>query len=482
MPTARPSVSMSFLRSHLTLTRVIVLLGAALGLLALHAHPASATTPTANTAPQTTAPIANPALDQKRVCVYDANSIAGLNTFAELVHRESVDCALVYTGSPDWAGWVNPWFLAYNTGDLAFANWVRQSPANDRRQLIISQPLLPTGVVTSDPNWRVDGANGAFDSYDVQFAQNLVANGVGDAVIRLDWEANGDWGYDNIGSTAQDFANWAAFWRNTVEAMRSVPGAHFRFDWTINNGYRNIPYTSYYPGDDVVDIIGDDVYDSGVQPTVTDRWSRISGQGGGLNQLLAFAQAHGKPISIPEWGVGPTDQSLAGGDDPSYVANLAHVIATSDTAYECYFFKYGWATQLQTGPLSLAAYRAAFGDGGYATGTDDGLGIQAGSSVPAPIPTTTSASGTTHTVLAPPNTSAAPNHTTTAGRARTKGANSPSKKTGSPSKAPTTALNRRRKTSHHSTKPARKVQKRPRAQAASLHARQPGRRAAVRRR
>ncbi len=43
--------------------------------------------------------------------------------------------------------------------------------------------------------------------------------------------------------------------------MRSVPGASFRFDWTINAGYRPIPFNDYYPGNDVVDIIGMDVYD-----------------------------------------------------------------------------------------------------------------------------------------------------------------------------------------------------------------------------
>src|SRR5690349_3924987 len=56
--------------------------------------------------------------DQKRVCVYDVNSISGLATFARMVGRSVVDCGMVYTGSPDWAGWTDPWFLHHPDPDL----------------------------------------------------------------------------------------------------------------------------------------------------------------------------------------------------------------------------------------------------------------------------------------------------------------------------------------------------------------------------
>ena len=67
-------------------------------------------------------------------------------------------------------------------------------------------------------------------------------------------------------------------------------------------------------------------------------------------------------------GIGVPDSSnLAGGDNPTYVQDIAATVADNDVAFQTYFYAHEWATQLQTGPLSLSAYRAAFGDGGYAT-------------------------------------------------------------------------------------------------------------------
>jgi hypothetical protein len=347
----------------------------------------------------TTSPVAHAASDQKRACIYDNNSIAGLSSFAAKVHRSVIDCVMVYEGDAQWAGWDDPWFVTTPSGDFDFADWVRQSPPGDRRQLIISQPLLPWGVASDDSNWRAEGAAGLFTPYAEELGQNLVTAGLGDAIIRLDWEANGDWGYDNVGYNPTQYGEWVAFWRNTVIAMRSVPGAHFRFDWTVNNGKRPIPFAAYYPGDDVVDIIGCDVYDIGSTPGAAGGWSEISGQDGGLDQLIAFARSHHKPISIPEWGVGPVGVDSADGDDPQFVQGIADVVRSNDVAYQSYFYNYGWASELQNGPGSLAAYQAAFGDGGYAAG---GLG-----GAPAPTSPTDAASTSSSSESQMPSTAAA---------------------------------------------------------------------------
>ena len=37
-----------------------------------------------------------------------------------------------------------------------------------------------------------------------------------------------------------------------------------RFDWNVNAGYRDIQLSSFYPGNDVVDMIGIDIYDAGM--------------------------------------------------------------------------------------------------------------------------------------------------------------------------------------------------------------------------
>src|SRR4051794_35913861 len=275
-----------------------------------------------------------------------------------------IDCALVYNdASPDWAGWENPWFLHHPDPNLNWAHWA--TAPGTSRQLIITQNLFPSSENNAD--WRDAGARGDYASHAVALARNLVAAGLGDAVIRLGHEANGTWYPDSIGSTDSDFARWVAFWRQTVLAMRSVPGANFRFDWCVNAAWRPIALSKFYPGDDVVDIVGIDAYDSGVNPGL-DRWSTIWSRTGGVRDVLTFATAHGKPLSIPEWGVGTPDQSLAGGDDPAYVDGIAGVVRDNRVAYQAYFDNYQWATQLANGPLSLAAYRRHFGAGGDAVG------------------------------------------------------------------------------------------------------------------
>jgi hypothetical protein len=310
--------------------------------------------------------------NQKRVCVYNANYVHALPRFASLVSRNTIDCAMVYTGSPDWAGWVNPWFLHVNNTNTNWADWVRNSPRNDRRQLIISQPLIPSGLINT--NWLQVGAAGGFEKYARAFARYLVAFGVSDAVIRLSSEMNGTWNLDSIPDTPQGDREWVRFWQRTVIAMRSVPGEHFSFDWCPTDGYRPIPFRDYYPGNSVVNIIGVDAYDSGVPDGDTARWQYIYNQPDGLKAIIAFAHRHDKPLSFPEWGVG-TGSLGFGGDNGNYVRQMARLVADNDVAFQTYFYRYSFATELQHGPSVLAAYRHAFGRHGYAVGPDDGTDI-----------------------------------------------------------------------------------------------------------
>jgi hypothetical protein len=312
--------------------------------------------------------------DQKRVCVYDDDSISALTRFAALVARRTVDCAQVYGGTENWAAWADPWFTVENNPNLNWGAWVRASPADDRRLLIITQQMIPTDLGSTD--WLQKGAAGEYTKDARLLARRLVAAGLSDSVIRLAPEMNGDWYDDSVPDTRRGDREWIAFWQRTVTAMRSVKGAHFVFDWCPNNGYRAIPLRDYYPGDRYVDVIGDDAYDSGVPHGVGARWQYIYDRPDGLHAILDFAEAHDKPLSLPEWGVGPGHTSyLAGGDDASYVHGLAAVVAHHDVAYQAYFFRYGWESELRRGRLALDAYRSAFGTHGYADGPDAGTDV-----------------------------------------------------------------------------------------------------------
>ena len=332
--------------------------------------------------------------NQKRVCAYtSSNAVSGLQSFASLVGRQAIDCAMVYSGTSDWPSWDNPWFLNLSNTDQNWGRWVQNSPLNDRRQLIVNMPLIPTTATSDD--WRAIGAAGGYEQYATTLAQNLVNHGVGDSIIVLAAEANGSWESDYVGSTPQQMAEWVQFWRNTVHAMRAVSGAAFQFVWAVNNRFPATPFAQYYPGDDVVDMIGDDSYDSAVTADTND-WNEVYNSAGGLGALIAFANQHAKPIALPEWGVGVRNSSnLAGNDDPAYVQGMGQVTASNNVAFQTYFFAHEWQTELQQGPQSLAMYRYEFGDGGHAASLNDGMDM-----VPAPIypaqalPTFTSTPGT----------------------------------------------------------------------------------------
>jgi hypothetical protein len=296
----------------------------------------------------------------KRVCVYSGLRTSVLSEFSTMVHRD-IDCAVVYNNkTPDWAGWQDPWFLHYKDPDYTWARWA--TAKGKHRQLIISQSLIPLGLKGTD--WVHAGARGDYRGYARTLARNLIAAGLGDAIIRLAPEANGTWTVDSLGATDEQMSAWAKFWRQTVAAMKSVPNAHFKFDWTVNAGVQPIPFEKYYPGDDAVDIIGIDAFDRG--PTGTSsHWDHEYDQPGGVRDLLHFAKSRGKPISFPEWGLAPQSANGAG-DDPTFVNGIANVVNNNNVAYQAYFYSGRWGFQLAHSPRSLEAYRAHFGSGGDA--------------------------------------------------------------------------------------------------------------------
>lgn len=334
--------------------------------------------------------------NSKTPCAYSAHSISTLNAFSQMVGRQ-INCAMVYNNaSVTWQQWESPWFINYYNPDNDWSQWATAPGTN--RQLIITQNLIPSSLEGTD--WLDAGAAGAYAVYARTLAQNLVNAGLGNSIIRLSPEANGTWYSDSLGSTPAQWALWDQFWRVTALAMKSVPGANFQFDWCIAALYRALPLSQIYPGSDVVNIIGVDAYDTGnIGNTAAARWNDALNGSDGIQAVANFAASQGKPLSIPEWGVSPVDQSSGFGDDPTFVNGIASVVRNDDTAYQSYFYKYGYATQLAPGTLSLAAYQQRFGANGDSLGLTTPLGASASptssadAAAPSQVPTTGGATG-----------------------------------------------------------------------------------------
>ena len=212
------------------------------------------------------------------------------------------------------------------------------------------------------------GARGAYNSHFVILAENLVREGEGGAYLRLGWEFNGNW-YKWRVRNARGAIDFAAYFRNIVTAMRSVPGQSFKFVWNPNagNSFGNA-YTpaQAYPGSAYVDYIGTDLYDEAwVQPlNPGTAWNRQLTGPWGLDWLSSFAAAEGKPIAFPEWGVAIRSDGHGLGDDPYFVNEFVSWITTHDVAWTSIFsFDGNQQDDITDGsfPHALAAFRADFG-------------------------------------------------------------------------------------------------------------------------
>jgi hypothetical protein len=265
-----------------------------------------------------------------RTCAYSDRK--GIAEFGKVVGR-TVDCALVFNdASTNWHGWEMPWFVSNGNPDLKWANWMRSVKG---RTLILTQNLFPSSLNRS--NWLDPAASGKYVVHAKTLARNLIAAGLGQVVIRLGHEANGTWYPDSVPASRTGQQKWKAFWAATVRAMRSVPGAHFSFDLTVNYKVRSLNLQDFYPGDSVVDILGLDAYDEGLKQT-GGRWATLYHQRGGISDFLQFAASRQKPISFPEWGLLPTNYLAGGGDDPEYMAGMAGLISKYRPVYQTYWY------------------------------------------------------------------------------------------------------------------------------------------------
>ncbi|GAA0316150.1 hypothetical protein GCM10010302_64060 [Streptomyces polychromogenes] len=203
-------------------------------------------------------------------------------------------------------------------------SWARWRKERRDRLFVLNVPMFE-GNEADVPDDRVaelirSGARGEYDGHFRRLAQRLVGLGVPDTVIVLGWEMNG---FNYTHRCKPDPENWKRYWRRVVSAMRSVEGQRFRFDFAPNRGPDAIGWTSCYPGDDVVDVIGMDSYD---QPP-GDSFDEMVDQPYGLRRHVEFAKAHHKRISYPEWGL------FRNGDNPEYMRRMLAWIAENRPLY-----------------------------------------------------------------------------------------------------------------------------------------------------
>jgi Glycosyl hydrolase family 26 len=291
--------------------------------------------------------------------VYDSSPTpSGMAAFAQQTHTSPTVASLYLPGNNGWAN------LDGAGGTL---NYLSQQYGGSGYTLSIGVPIIPTNSSGSAVGTLAQGATGAYNSYFVTLAQNLVAGGLSNAYLRLGWEFDGSW-MTWAATTPSAEASFASYFQQIVTAMRSVPGEQFRFVWNPDAGaFTQSGYSvaAAYPGNAYVNVIGLDAYDQSwaTPQTATNAWASTT-----LPALAAaarFAAANGKPVAFGEWGLAIRSDGHGLGDDPYFINQMVAWMRSNNVTYESYFdANSGGVNSLITGgsfPSSLAAFSADLG-------------------------------------------------------------------------------------------------------------------------
>ncbi len=189
-------------------------------------------------------------------------------------------------------------------------------------------------------------AAGTDDRRFYQLGELLVRDGLSDTIINLSREMNGSWyAWSERHAPSSEPDAFILAWRQVVTTMRSVPGEHFKFLWTIYP--KGATVAECWPGSAYVDYVGTDIFDWYGGPNYTYphtpsgaldwalHWEQtLTARPGGLDWIAQFSKLTGKPIIIPEWGL---DFHTFGGQDDTYF--LTHMTAwlTSHNAIGLYW-------------------------------------------------------------------------------------------------------------------------------------------------
>ncbi|WP_168582991.1 glycoside hydrolase family 26 protein [Gephyromycinifex aptenodytis] len=224
---------------------------------------------------------------------------------------------------------------------ISNSTWHIDTYRNFRGTLVYGMPLMPS---TNKPVHLKSVAAGRHDAVFRKVARDLRTRYKGKTVVRLGWEANGNW--MSYSATAKNAGDYRAAYRRAAKVMKKEnPSIVMSFD--INCGTpltgqrsRLDSLTKLYPGDDVVDLVGCSWYDWDVIGAKNERQWRSALQpryAVGPADITNFARAHNKGASFPEWGLAHAWDG--NGDNPFFMTKVKQFFtANADVlVLECYF-------------------------------------------------------------------------------------------------------------------------------------------------
>jgi hypothetical protein len=212
---------------------------------------------------------------------------------------------------------------------------------------------IAVGLFPKNGGNLADCAAGKYAANHKSIGSRLVANGVGDAELRLGWEPNSrDKPWTAAGKPPEQ---WKACFANAARALKGA-GPNLRIAWHMNKKAPRVDVNTIWPAEvaSLITNIGVSHYDDeyarfGTETHNNSPW--------GLRAWLAFARGKGKKLELAEWGVGRR------GDRPEYIQGMHDFLhdAGDGIAHEGYF-NAGCCTLYPSTnkPRSAARYRELF--------------------------------------------------------------------------------------------------------------------------
>ncbi len=208
-----------------------------------------------------------------------------------------------------------------------------------RRDFVSKAPIMVLGLPLLTNESRGDFAGCTRGKYDAHFrnvALKLKRYTSTTKIIRLGWEANGNW---YPWSIKGKYSEYKSCFQRISRVIKSTDPS-IKITWSVSGSKDrknyNALFAKAYPGNAYVDYIGMSLYDHWPAAKTQAVWDKSYQPA--LDTIMSFARKNGKKVGFGEWGLSRL-KGGGGGDNPLFIRNMYKFFKenASMIAYELYY-------------------------------------------------------------------------------------------------------------------------------------------------
>lgn len=243
---------------------------------------------------------------------------------------------------------------------------------------------LDASSKTDQPSFALSRiVRGDHDAYIKQWAAGA-KNWGHPLFLRFDWEMNGTWYPWSEARNTNAPGQFVLAWRHVRDIFKQTGATNVTWVWCPNTEYpASLPLERLYPGDDYVDWVCADVYNSGTHPSKPDSWKSF-------DQVFNPTYAHlikiapSKPMMIAELG-----STEVGGTKSAWVDDaLTTQLSTTYSRVKAVLW-FNWNAEdmdwtIESSPAAQAAFARGISSRIYSSNDFGDLKISPIAPLPAP--------------------------------------------------------------------------------------------------